>query len=207
MSTDQLWDLSLKSLTVVLVAAGAIAGWIKYRKQREKDREQANSDLALHREQLSWRRAQFLVDLASAFDSDVDVRRVLDHLTTKDGRVAEEDLAIALRADRVSELTNDQKNLRYAVDRYLEFFDRLASFTFDLDCLQLADLFVFSWYLGTIGDSEAMSAYATREGYDRVLQLRQRVGELLLIREETPEGPSAVGTAPQAVLAAGPVPG
>jgi hypothetical protein len=207
MSTDQLWDLSLKSLTVLLVATGAIAGWIKYRQQREKDRDQASSDTTLHREQLNWRRAQFLVDLANSFDHDEDVRCVLDHLTTKDGHVAEGDLAIALRGDRISELTNDQKKLRYAVDRYLEFFDRLASFTLDLDCLKLADLVVFSWYLGAIGDSEALSAYATREGYDRVLQLRQRVGELLLIGDENPEGPSAVAATPQTVLAADPVPG
>jgi len=193
MTSSEWWDLSLKTASVLLVAVGAVVGGIKYINERRKDREQLASDRAkddeqrekdrvqaerdrqLRAEDLNWRRAQFLLQLANSFDDDPYVKHVLDCFVTKDAAVAEGDLTVALRERDVSLLSDDQKQLRYAVDRFLDFFDRLAGFIDGLECLRIEDLSVFSWYLSTISGSSAISNYAVKFGYEHVLAIGQEL--------------------------------
>jgi hypothetical protein len=166
----QLWNMILTTAATVTVVIGAIAGAIKYFQERQRDRE-------VRLEELSWRKTQFVFELAENFDRDERFQVAYKMIEFGIGIPHGSTLARMLGPD-IQVLSADEIEGRYTIDRYLDFFDRLYHFAFVTKFLNVRDLECFLWYLRRIGETQVIREYAAREGYGDVLVLYQELRSL-----------------------------
>lgn len=193
MTTAEQFDLALKIGGFGLTAIGAVAAAVKYfdeqrqnretrRQQQEKDREarreQQEKDRRLAEEELAWRKTQFVFQLAQDFDQDSRFQRAVQMLLVGAGVPAGSNLARILAPRDADGLSVDEKQARYDLDRYLDFFDRMYYFTCVTKALSIVDVGCFDWYVLTVSDTPALKAYAEREGYQNVLKLADQIKTL-----------------------------
>jgi len=173
----QLWDMILKSVTAVVALAAASAGAIRYFRARRRE-------YVLRKEELAWRKTDLVVRLAEHFDKDPNIQGGL-RLIEFGVPITFEELAQILRSP-VSSLSREQLDLRYQVDRFFDFFDRIYHFVCVTKTLTPKDAECFTWYIRRIGQVSALSDFARQNGYEDLLTLYELYKPLFQSPEEGP---------------------
>lgn len=128
--------MAIKVGGLLLAALGAVVGAARYldeqRQSRETRRDQQEKDRELRREELAGRKTQFIYELAQNFDSEERYRRALQMILVRSHLPEGSSLSRFLGAASLDELSTPEKDARYDIDRYLDFFDRLHSFAMEL---------------------------------------------------------------------------
>lgn len=161
--TFEILDRVLLTIGFIIVCAISISYMATQLKARKQDR-------TLKQDELSWRKTQFVFELAHMLASDREHKVAHQIIEFGIGLPQNSTLARILLFNQ-EELDKEEIELRYVLDRYLDFFDRLYHFTFNTHSLKLPDLEIFGWYIGIIGETPAVRMYAERQGYDGVLIL------------------------------------
>jgi hypothetical protein len=164
------WNLVLSVISTSLVIILAIAGGFRYFQERKRDRE-------TRQEELAWRKTQFILELAEDFEKDVQHQVAWKLLTYGTGLPKNSTLTKIL-GENTNVLTKTEMQLRYAIDDYLDFFDRLYHFTFVTHALNVADIEVFGWYIAQIGETREIHEYAKGAGFEDVLGLNMEFQKL-----------------------------
>lgn len=164
------WSMMLSAISTFMLIAAAIAGAIRYFQERERDRKE-------RQEELSWRKTQFILELAEDFEKDEQHQFAWKLLTYQTGLPSNSTLKKMLGKD-VRSLSQEEMKVRCAIDNYLDFFDRLYHFTFVTKTLNVADIEVFGWYIAQIAETKETCDYANSAGFEDVLQLNAELREL-----------------------------
>ena len=159
----------ITSLGAIVALIAGIVGLVKYFQETRRDRQVRLDDLA-------WRKTQFIIDLATGFDADEKYQRVFKLLSYGIGLPEGSSLSHVLEED-TSSLTQEEIEVRYSIDRYLDFFDRLYSYVFVTHAIKISDIETFSWHLQQIASNENVTNFARREGYKKVLELYMEVAK------------------------------
>lgn len=162
MSLDQ-WDLYLKIIGTIVVLVGAITGGIKYFREQEKTR-------ALRKQELDWKKAEFVFQMAQAFDKDEIYQQAVRMIDFGTGFPENSTLERILTVD-LKRLTDEEKQCRYAIDHFLDFFDILFHMIYVIKVMTPKELECFTWYIRRIGDCEPLKQYAESHGYEDTLTL------------------------------------
>lgn len=144
-------DQLVKVVGLAAVVAGGITGWIKYAEQRERDRQ-------LRRDELEWRKTQFVFQLAETFESSARFLSALQMLVFDTGVPAGSSLKQILDTEK-ERLTRKEKEVRLQIDGFLDFFDRLEYYTFDRHAFDPKDLRCFAWYVALVEDNPVLRGY------------------------------------------------
>ncbi|HND75640.1 MAG TPA: hypothetical protein PLQ75_05850 [Anaerolineales bacterium] len=164
------WNFILSAVSTFVVVSAALAGTIKYFQERQRDRE-------VRREELSWRKTQFLLELADDFEEDERHEPAWQFLAYGIGLPKNSSLKKILGGN-VNILTASELKLRYSIDNYLDFFDRLYHFTFITQSLNISDIEVFGWYIAQVGETKEIYEYAKNAGFEDVLKLNKELQKL-----------------------------
>jgi hypothetical protein len=169
----EFWKFILSVIGTGMVVIGAFAGALRYFQERQEDRKTAQAELA-------WRKTQFLFELANDFKQDPHHQTVWKLLAYGTSLPKDSSLSKIL-GEELNGLNTAELGLRYAIDNYLDFFDRLSYFVYGSKALEISDLEFFGWYIAQIGESQEIGRYASSAGFDSVLQLyvdlHQQFGE------------------------------
>ena len=157
------WKFILSVIGTGMVVIGAFAGAWRYFQEKGEDRKTAQAELA-------WRKTQFLFELANDFKQDPHHQIVWKLLSYGTSLPKDSSLGKIL-GEGLNGLNTEELALRYAIDNYLDFFDRLSYFVYGSQALEISDLEFFGWYIAQIGESREIGRYATSAGFDSVLQL------------------------------------
>ena len=157
------WDKILSMISTLIVIIAAIAGAFKYFQERQRDR-------ALRKEELAWRKTQFILELAENFEKDSQHQVVWRILAYGTGIPKNSTLGKILNLE-TNGLNDSELSIRYAIDDYLDFFDRLYHFTFVTQSLNFSDLEVFGWYIAEACKTKEIRDYAKVSGFEDVLEL------------------------------------
>jgi hypothetical protein len=160
------WDLIVKAV-LFIGAVGTATGAIIQMKKNRYEREQTTIQA---REELTWRRAEFLLRLWKDFNADLTLRPCIKLIDVGDEHP---DLA-PLFTSRVAELDEHQAELRYHFDRYFDFLQSLA-FCEMKQILSLDEIACFGWHYWRILQSQTLSDYCDKNGYDDVLALATQI--------------------------------
>lgn len=149
----------------VVAVGGTAFGGYKYIRQR--------------RDELAWRRAEFLLRLGETFDAQpayVDAIALL-HVDRADP--SDEDLEAILtgQSKDVAGLT-----VRDSVDRLFDFFDRIAHFV-EEGVLTTKDVSLFGWYLRRLCAIQPLKEFG-QQYYKHVLELQKKLEDK---REDKPK--------------------
>lgn len=117
-----------------------------------------------------WRRTEFLFSQARALEEDPEVRQVLRILEHRDTVSIE-----AVLAADDSTPPGDYGSLMMAVDKTLNFFDRLAYAINTSKAISVKEAGLFGWYLDLIAESPALRTYCEAHGFDDVISLARQV--------------------------------
>lgn len=164
------WNFIFSAISTIFVTIAAIAGAIKYFQERQRDRE-------VRREELSWRKTQFLLELADDFEEDKRHEPAWQYLAYGIGLPKKSSLKRILGGN-VNILNASELKLRYSIDNYLDFFDRLYHFTFVTQSLNISDIEVFGWYIAQVGETKDIYDYAKNSGFEDVLKLNKELQKL-----------------------------
>ena len=152
----ELTDYQIRFAQLSVRVAGGIAlalGGVRYLVDRQRG--------------LAWDKTRFIVDLFEDFDRDDDCRRartLVDYsFFTGDHSYLRRILASG------GALSNAEWEDRAAIDRYLDFFDRLYTHVFITRTLSVDDVSSFSGYVTDIYKSPGVVAFALEWGYEDVL--------------------------------------
>ena len=156
-----------RQITVVAAFASSLVGAVKYFDERTKDREQRQVEL-------DWQRSRFIFELADNSEKDLRFQLALRMLAGQESLPIKSSLSRIL-AKESDNLSTDEVNARYAFDRFLDFFDRMAYYTDEIRILRVNDVRVFRWDLAQIINNDDLRSYACREGFKRAVQLAQEV--------------------------------
>lgn len=162
-----LWNLLLSTISTFILLVVTIAGAIRYFQERKRDR-------ILRQEELAWRKTQFILELADEFEKDVQ-HQVVWRLLAYDIGMPENSSISKVLGSNLNELNDSELALRYAIDDYLDFFDRLYHFTYITRALNITDIEVFGWYIAEIGKTKEICDYAKVTGFDDVLKLNKEL--------------------------------
>jgi hypothetical protein len=182
MTVAEEMDVAIKAGGLLVAFVGAIVAAVKYfdeqAQSRDTRRDQQEKDRELRREELAWRKTQFIVELAQNLESDEHYRRALQMILVGASLPTGSTLASILGPETADALSPAEKLARYDIDRYLDFFDRLHSFAMEIHSLSPQDIRCFTWYVTHVRDVPELSMYAKREGYDDVLALADELDKL-----------------------------
>jgi hypothetical protein len=128
--------------------------------------------LSSRRGELSWRRTEFLFEQSTYLESDAELNEALQLIG---GLHPAGSVEQVLSAQSSTLDDGERLRLTHAVDKFLNFFDRLYYAFQVAETLQLAELKVFSWYLDFIRSSPALREYCEERGFADVLELADRV--------------------------------
>jgi hypothetical protein len=160
------WVLTYqRQIAVVAAFGGSVFGAVRYFNEQVKDREQ-------RQQELRWQRSQFVLNLADTFEQDPRFQRALKMLAFGTELPAKSSLHRIL-AQETSDLSADELDALYALDRYLDFFDRLAYYVGQTEVLQVSDASVFADPLDQIVYDPDLHSYACREGYTEGVKLAE----------------------------------
>ena len=165
-----LWNLILSIISTIIIIMVTIAGAIRYFQERKRDR-------IIRQEELAWRKTQFILELADEFEKDIQHQIVWRLLAYGKGLPENSSISKVL-SNNLNELNESELKLRYAIDDYLDFFDRLYHFTFVTRALNIADLEVFGWYIAEIGKTKEIHDYAKVAGFEDVLELNKELHKM-----------------------------
>jgi len=167
------WNFILSTISTLIVIVASVAGVIRYFQEKKRDRE-------VRREELAWRKTQFILELANEFEKDVQHQLVWRFLTYGT-RLPKNSTLKKILEKNTSALNQSESKLRYAIDDYLDFFDRIYYFTFVTESLNISDIEVFGWYIAQIGETRELHDYAKVAGFEDVLilckELRNQFGK------------------------------
>ena len=158
--TNESWQTILQGLGL-LGAAGAGA---RYLWDRNEER--------------SWKKTQFLMELAKDFDSE---ERTKTAFRVFDG--PHEKLHHLLKTPK-RQLKSKDVDLVHCIDRYFDFFDRLYVFVYTIETLSLQEAMVFGGFLDIMED-EQVRAYARSRGFGDVVTLADNMANLSYEREQS----------------------
>jgi hypothetical protein len=163
----EFWNLILSTVSTFIVVTAAIAGAIKYFQERRRDRE-------VRQEELAWRKTQFILELAENFEKDVQ-HQVVGRLLAYGIGLPKNSTLKRILGKNTKGLNESEMKIRFAIDNYLDFFDRLYHFTFVTCALNISDIEVFGWYIAQIGETKAIREYAKAAGFEDVLELNMEL--------------------------------
>ena len=166
----EFWSIILSAISTFMVVIVAFAGAIKYLQERRRDRE-------VRQEELAWRKTQFILELADDFEKDAQYQTVKRLLSYGVGLPKNSALDRIL-GNNTNILNKSEMKLRYAIDDYLDFFDRLYHFTFVTRSLSIPEIEVFGWYIAQIGDTKEICDYANSAGFEDVIRLSLEIQKL-----------------------------
>jgi hypothetical protein len=158
----QLWDVILKTATTIVALIAAIAGAFRYFRARHRE-------FTLRQEELAWRKTELIVKLTEHFDKDPNIQGALK-LIELGVPIPFLDVARILRQP-VTELSADERQFRYQIDRYFDFFDRIYQFVCVAKTLTVKDAECFTWYIRRIGQVPVLKDFARQNGYEDLLKL------------------------------------
>lgn len=119
--------------------------------------------------ELAWEKTKFMVELFREFEREMPLRRA--QRLVDNARATGDESYLKAILGTLSNLTQEERNDRDAVDRYLDFFDHLYTYVFSTRTLSPDDVLSFSGYVTDILDVRAVSDFALEWGYDDVLDL------------------------------------
>jgi hypothetical protein len=169
--------------------------------------------LHARRSELAWRRTEFLFERARYLDADPEIRQIMLILYAETGfafhgqlvvqgddgvvhtvpadQVVLEDQhpeTIALILDPESPLTYQTRlELRFALDKLLNFFDRLHYAVFLAHTLSVTDVALFAWHMGIIESDQHLRSYCLGSGFDNVIDLAEAVVSHVPEPDERPQ--------------------
>jgi len=120
-------------------------------------------------EELAWEKTKFMIDLFREFEAESRLRRAQELID--DAQATGDQTHLTRILGDLAGLDEDEINDRRAIDRYLDFFDHLYTYIFITRTLRPQDATSFSGYMIDVLDSEAVSEFAFRWGYEDVLKL------------------------------------
>jgi hypothetical protein len=177
MTQSDLWKLILDLCNLLLsfvstfvVSGVAIWGVYTYFKDRKRDRE-------IRQEELSWRKTQFILELAEDFEKD-EQHQIASRLITYGTGLPQNSMLDKILCNSIETLSKPEMELRCAIDNYLDFFDRLYHFTFVTRSINVADIEVFGWYIAQIDAIKDVHEYAQAAGFEDVLRLNTELQKL-----------------------------
>jgi len=154
-----------RQIAVLAAFAGSIFGAVKYFDEQAKDREQ-------RQQALRWQRSQFVLTLADTFESDPQSQRALKMLAFQADLPKKSSIHRILAEDS-SDLSVDELDALYALDRYLDFFDRLAYYVGETEVLQVSDASLFAEPLDQIIYDPDLHSYACNQGFTEGVKLAE----------------------------------
>lgn len=121
--------------------------------------------------ELAWRRTQFVFEQAGYLESDPELSEVLKLLANNHPGASLDDVL-----DEDTSLDDEEVlRLKYALDKFLNFFDRMYYAVHVVCTLRLDELSVFSWYLDALLNEPGLKTYCCGNGYHDVIRLAEEV--------------------------------
>lgn len=131
--------------------------------------------------QTRWKKTEFLLQLGERFDNDPGYQRAYQLVWLGLEMPEGSDLHKILLGSNPSPR---EARLRVDIDRYLDFFDRLAYAVEDQKSLSMKDIGSFKWYIRHVAHTDALREYANKNGYHRVLQLAEKATKTGVLKQE-----------------------
>jgi len=162
--------------------------------------------LATRKSELAWKRTEFLFDKARYLDTDPDVREILmilqseipsffagdDVLVEDEGSIKlieEPDVLVDYATHKVSLYdvlipsdtleVADRRRYLFALEKFLNFFDRMQYAVFVSKTLSLDEMRIFGWYLDAVLDIPLLNKYCRASGFQSVVELAQKLSDLI----------------------------
>ncbi|UCC79173.1 MAG: hypothetical protein JSW64_12995 [Candidatus Zixiibacteriota bacterium] len=179
------WDI------LVVVVGGAVGLW---------------RFLATRKSELAWKRTEFIFDKARYLDTDPDIREIIMVLESEtpsyfagkdillDGKdgidlISEPDLQVYQDTHSVTledilipsdtlDVTERRRYL-FALNKFLNFFDRLHYAVCVSKALRLDEIWIFGWYLQAVLENELLNRYCLASGYANVVELAENLMKLV----------------------------
>lgn len=121
--------------------------------------------------ELAWRRTRFVFDQSRYLETDPELTEVLKLLTGNHPAASLDDVL-----DEDTSLDEEEVlRLKHALDKFLNFFDRMFYAVHVVCTLKLDELSVFSWYLEALLNEQELMAYCRDNGFHDVVRLAQEV--------------------------------
>jgi hypothetical protein len=150
----RVWNLIFKSSAGLVVVGGTIGGGIRYFRDR--------------RDRLAWDKTRFMAELFESFDDSSSHQRALK-LIDQAYQSGDYGYLTRVLSDYGGRFRKRDLGDRYAIDRFLDFFDRLMTHVFITETLSKEDIASFSGYVTQIVDVPPVKAYALNWGYEDVV--------------------------------------
>ena len=128
--------------------------------------------LVSRRDELAWKRTEFLFAQAQYLESDRAMREILQILGDKHEQYSIGDIV----ADDADLEDGEKYRLKNNLDHFLNFFDRLY-YAFNAGTLSKAEVMVFQWYLAEIVETSELAEYCRTSGFKDVLKLAKLVSD------------------------------
>lgn len=152
--TNEVWQTVIQGVAVLVAVLGAI----RYLDERKEDR--------------TWRKTQFLMELAKDFDTEERTRtaqRIFD---------GPKDRVERLLTTPLDEMDSDDVDLAHCINQYFDFFDRLHTYVFVTKVLTVEESLTFSGFLDILSD-DIVADYAEKRGYADVIRLGDEMDKWL----------------------------
>lgn len=120
-------------------------------------------------QELAWRRTEFMAGLFREFEDRREFRRAQSMIDVAYESEDQEHLARVLGP--IENLSQTDLRDRIAIDRYLDFFDHLFTYTFVTRTISADEAISFSGYVIDVLDSPPASDFCFEMGYEDVLRL------------------------------------
>ncbi len=126
--------------------------------------------LSARRQELAWKRTEFIFDQARYLDCDPDISAVVAVLSGIDCSVSVKDLIDRSPGQKPIDGKYDR-----GLDKLLNLLDRLAYARFTTASLSHEEVANFGWYLRVVKDQPDLAKYAEANGFADVVRLADSV--------------------------------
>lgn len=140
----------------------AVLTWLYNSK---KNREQRKAQLDQEKEDLNWRRTEFLFAQGRYFDTDPDISEAIKIITGDNADIQISDLFDY----ETGEWSPESGNARHQLDKLLNLMERL-SYSYDKKILTLEELRNFDWYFSKVKNDKHINKYCLKY-YPEVLNV------------------------------------
>jgi hypothetical protein len=154
-----------------LVALSLIIGALTWAYNQYKNRKQRESQLEQAKEELKWKRAQFLFEYGTMFDTNADISEATKIITGHATAIS------------ISNIFNDDESIdptqrglaRHRIDKLLNLLERL-SYAYKKDILTLDELRNFEWYYTKVSKEQHLRRYCDTY-YPDVVNVAKKLDE------------------------------